>query len=156
MPGQISWLVKNRVVVLKYMGNVVIEELEKIAEVGNPLIESSDVPLVHVIIDETEMTDHPRNVIQTIKVMNSTLSHPKLGWLIFIAIPNEIIALVTKMALGAARTRHQVVNTYEEASRTLMDVDSTLQAFAPLDIQHGSILLYEINGSDLISHAIPD
>ena len=149
MPGKISWLIKNKVIILQYIGDVTIEEIQKVADYGNPIISGASAPLVHVIVDETQMTDHPKNVLQGVKAMNTTLSNPKLGWLYFVSIPSEVISFVTKMVLSAARTRYRVVDTLDEAKAALMEADSTLPDLDAMDFATDTIPLYEINGDNV-------
>ena len=92
MPGKISWLVKGRVVLLQLIGVVTIEEFEQIAALGYQMIQDADVSLLHLVLDESQLVEIPKNVPQAIKATKRTLSHPNLGWLIFVGIPNEIVS----------------------------------------------------------------
>ena len=86
MPGRISWLLKDKVVVLEYIGVVTLDDLRNISRLGTAMLNEFEDALGHVIVDESQLTSYPMNVPQGIKLLNATLSHPRLGWLIFVAV----------------------------------------------------------------------
>lgn len=147
MPARISWLIKEKVVLLEVIGRVLVEELEQIAIIGEKLINEADTPLLHLIVEEEQLTDFPNNVPRAIKATKQTLSHPGLGWMVFVNIPNDVITFITKLILSAAKTRIYIAETYEQAASVLMAADSNLPDLRPYAGYDKCIPLYEINGS---------
>ncbi|MAU10117.1 MAG: hypothetical protein CL607_09870 [Anaerolineaceae bacterium] len=154
MPAKISWLIKDKVVLLEVIGHILIEELEQIAIVGEQIINEADTPLLHLIIEEKQLTDFPKNVPRAIKATKQTLAHSGLGWMVFVNIPNDVIAFVTKLILSAAKTRIHVADSYEQAARMLMDVDCNLPDLQPYAGYDKCIPLYEINGSRITEYSL--
>jgi hypothetical protein len=124
MAFNVSWYEEQRVILTKLNGNVTLDELK---EIDRQLIEfiRAGTPLVHLIVDMTEMDKMPTNVTQ----VNGALQHLNedgLGWTILVGA-SPIIRFVGGVVAQIARMRFRALPTFSEALTFLTAQDSTLQ-----------------------------
>ena len=137
-PG-IEWLIENRVIIGKPEGNPSPEVLELASETYRTLIDQSDAPLVHVLVDESDLDTLP----VSLKVLVDTLDflkHPRLGWFILYGNDDLMKNFVSSTLTGITQVRHRRFSTLEESLRFLAMVDTTLPPVEKmLKLKQGSL-----------------
>jgi hypothetical protein len=156
MPIKLGWLVEHRITYQQYIGDVTLEEISQVSELGLHMLEETDVPLLHTVLDSTHLSSFPHKVGPLMKIVNSTLSHPKMGWMVSYGGDgdNDILRFVANVVISATRTRHRVMNDYDEAVAYLMEMDSTLPDLRSIKPAQDAIILYSIAGNN-VTNATP-
>ena len=123
-PG-IEWLVENKVIIGKPEGDPSPEDLQHASDTYRTLLDSSDSPLIHVLVDESKLDTLP----VSLKVLTDTLDflqHPHLGWFILFGNDDPMKKFVSSTLTGMTQVRHRRFATLEESLEFLAKVDSTL------------------------------
>jgi hypothetical protein len=124
MPITAEWYLPGRVILSQNIGDVTVDDMMQVDQPLVDLIEAGEAPLVHVIVDCSEMGQAPRRV----KTFTETQwpKHDGLGWTIVVALNNRLLEFVAGTAARVLRMRVRFVRTLAEARAFLNDVDSTL------------------------------
>lgn len=123
-PG-IEWLIENKVIIGKPEGDPSPDDLTLASETYRVLIDQSDAPLVHVLVDESKLDTLP----VSLKVLVDTLDflkHPRLGWFILYGNDDQMKKFVSSTLTGITKVRHRRFATLKESLEFLAMVDTTL------------------------------
>lgn len=123
-PG-IEWLVENKVIIGKPEGDPSPDDLQKASDTYRTLLDASDAPLVHVLVDESKLDTLPVSM----KVLTDNLDflkHPRLGWFILFGNNDPMKKFVSATLSGMTKIRNRRFATFEESIEFLTKVDSTL------------------------------
>ena len=123
MPVEITWLVEDRVLYVKSVDAVTVDELFAADEQILGELNRVDTPKLHVLLDDVEQTSQPGlreyNKLQSIR-------HPKIGWVIEFGTNNKMILFVSSAIVQMFRIPYRVVQTREEAIAMLYKADPSL------------------------------
>lgn len=130
MPYQHSWLIEKKVLASKLWGEQTIEELVASNAEINAFLDEADDRLVHMVINDGELTSIPSSLFQTRKTLTYT-NHKNLGWVVIFGVKERSLSASVKdyMILTLAklaRARFVRVKTFEEAIDHLKAVDATI------------------------------
>ena len=132
MPYEQSWLIMNEVIHSKRRGDLTVEELvASTAEIVQKL-DSSNRPLVHLLVDLHDVTSQPMKLQVINLALKPLLSHPRLGWILFYGSSNQVLQFLTGMIAQIMRTRCRFFDTYAEAVQFLQSVDQSLETLPEL------------------------
>ena len=120
-----SWLVPGKVVYSRVIGKITLEELSNVSEMTIKMFEESDSPLIHLIIDESELDKLPVS-IKSFSEASTLLKHPQMGWMIMYGTDDRMAKFMSTIITGIAKVRHRRFRTFEECLAFLKTVDSTL------------------------------
>jgi len=123
-PG-IEWLVENKIIIGKPEGDPSPEDLKQASETYHILLDSSDAPLVHVLVDESKLETLPVSISVLAEKLDF-LKHPRLGWFILYGNEDAMKNFVSSMLTGINKVRHRRFLTLEDSLEFLVSVDSTL------------------------------
>lgn len=126
MPVKIGWLVENRISYFRYEGDVHIREVAEASRIGILLIEQSDHQLIHSIQDSRYQKSFPNNVNALAQTVQEALRHPRMGWLLSVGIDNDLVRFVATLVSQLTRTRHRIIEDYDEALAFLKRIDASL------------------------------
>lgn len=125
MPHEISWLIEGEVIYNRNWGAGSEEETRQIIRDVRALVDQSDRPLVHAIIDNREVTATP-SLIASAKVVREEPSHPRSGWLISIQVTNPVLHFFTDVAMQMTKQRYRSFHTLPEGLAFLKATDDTV------------------------------
>lgn len=123
-PG-IEWLIENKIILGKPEGDPSPEDLKQASETYQKLLDSSDAPLVHVLVDESKLETLPVSISVLAEKLDF-LKHPRLGWFILYGNEDAMKNFVSSMLTGINKVRHRRFLTLEDSLEFLVTVDSTL------------------------------
>ncbi len=123
-PG-IEWLIENKIILGKPEGDPSPEDLKQASETYQILLDSSDAPLVHVLVDESKLETLPVSISVLAEKLDF-LKHPRLGWFILYGNEDAMKNFVSSMLTGIHKVRHRRFLTLEDSLEFLVSVDSTL------------------------------
>ncbi len=123
-PG-IEWLIENKIILGKPEGDPSPEDLKQASETYQKLLDSSDAPLVHVLVDESKLETLPVSISVLAEKLDF-LKHPRLGWFILYGNEDAMKNFVSSMLTGINKVRHRRFLTLEDSLEFLVSVDSTL------------------------------
>ena len=132
MPYEQSWLIMNEVVHSKRRGDLTVEELVSSTTEIVQKLDSSNRPLVHVLVDVHDVTSYPRKLRVLNLALKPLLSHPRLGWILFYGNSNQVLQFLTGMIAQIMRTRFRFFDTSAEAVQFLQSVDQSLETLPEL------------------------
>ena len=127
MPYDISWLVENQVINLVLEGDVTVETITEMSQNVIQYFDSSDKPLVHLLIDDSNVSSSIRH-LKSVMEVGKALGHPRFGWLIIYGSHNKTYQFMTYMISQVTRIRHRRFATLNEAIEFLHTVDVSLSS----------------------------
>lgn len=133
MPCEMDWLIKDRLVFQRCWGELTLDELRSTNHDFVDCIHAG-MPLVHTIIDLTEVTDFPKSLTEINRAFardEETLQ--RLGWTLVISthpILRFFASIVTSLWNKA---RFRIFATNDEALNFLAELDATLD---PAQVAH--------------------
>jgi hypothetical protein len=107
MPVIHKWLIPGRVMGLRWVGDVTIEELETLDEFLVHTMDNSQQPLVHFISHELDLTSEPPF---STYLRARCARHQRFGWYLIIQKQSNFVArVVAQMAGTMLRMRFRLV-----------------------------------------------
>lgn len=122
MPVELSWLIPKRVLLERFYGDVTIADIQGIASTLPPFMEEG-VPLIHTILDATDVTSHPS--IKDIHEHASLRTYPNEGWRVIIGA-SAVARFIASIILQVMGQRYRMYDTLEEALLFIADQDKTV------------------------------
>lgn len=132
MESSVRWYYEDKIVGVVSAGELSVEDVRNMAATINSLIGASESPLVHVIIDETNLISMPTNIKQIVDATSTFLSNPQLGWFIIYGNDNMILKFVGQVATSMKKLRHRRFSTLHETLEFLISVDVSLPSIEEL------------------------
>lgn len=127
MPFEISWQHENRVILGRYYGVMSLDDLvnwdTSVAQYLN-----TGTPPIHLILDVSEVTKFPTNVLQLRNHLNN-LSHPSKGWTLLVG-SSSLINSLTTIVTQLAHSKFRPFKTTSAALDFLAKEDITLNSLA--------------------------
>ena len=121
----VNWLIENRVILGKAY-NVDTSTLFDIMAEANALVNASDLPLVHVIWDISDLETYPTNINDIRGAVKSLFSNERLGWVIVVT-DNMMTSFLAQVGSSMYGVRYHRLKTMEEAIDYLRSRDPALQ-----------------------------
>jgi hypothetical protein len=123
MGFDIRWIKEGHLFVVDFIEPVVDDEAQDFNDAINDYFDSSSRLLVHGIFDFTRSSS-----IFTIKRMARFTfpKHPRMGWNVFVAMPNKQVAFFVSIATQIFKVRVRTVATLEEALEFIHYIDQTI------------------------------
>jgi hypothetical protein len=96
------------------------------------ILDEATVPLLHAIYDYTHAEALPSlKDLSTLKSGN----HPKVGWSVFVGVPNPFIKFLVSVTVQIMRARLRFFDTFDEAKQFIQEMDSSLPDLTPFDLK---------------------
>jgi hypothetical protein len=125
MPYDISWLVENQVINLVLDGEMTVETIDEMSKTIIQYLDSSDKPLVHLLIDDSHASSSIRH-IKSVMEVGKALGHPRFGWLIIYGSTNKTYQFMSYLISQITKIRHRRFATLAETLEFLHTVDVTV------------------------------
>ena len=128
MPYQTSWCVEKRVILTRYTGIIVAEDIHGQIKVTRALIEQG-TPLIHSIIDLSQIDKWPPlNTVNEFRAMEIDAVREHMGWSIIVA-NNVVLKFGSALFAPIFKLRQRIFSTLDEALDFLQENDPTLPKF---------------------------
>jgi hypothetical protein len=127
MPTHVSWFIENRLIEVKFTGDITAEDLEHGAKQVAVLLNQTTHAPVHVLHDYGAMTDFPRNLNLVRVVSKVSLSHPRRGWIVAHSIQQSLARFIATGAAHLSKAKIHILDTREQALTFLKRIDPALQ-----------------------------
>lgn len=125
MPYDISWLIEKQVINLVLEGEMTVETIVEMSNIIIQYLDSSDKPLVHLLIDDSNVSSSIRH-LKSVMEVGKALGHPRFGWLIIYGSTNKTYQFMSYMISQITKIRHRRFATLAETFEFLHTVDVTL------------------------------
>ncbi len=122
MPIEFSWLIPNRVILQRFYGDVTLDDIRESDRVM-PTFMDEGVPLIHTLMDATEITSHPN-----LKEIHSTASmkiYEGEGWRVLVGAPG-IARFIGSVVFQLMGQRYRMFDTLDEGVRFICEHDDSL------------------------------
>lgn len=126
MPVEVDWYLENRIINLKYIGDVDMQDISESAQNAYRLLEASTANYVHALQDATDLTSLPRNLKAIHEAVEVAYTHPRVGWVIAHNISNPFFRFIANTITQLTGSRFRIVPTQADALAWLQSRDSTL------------------------------
>ena len=125
MPIDISWLVSDRVVYMRSYKDVTLDETRQAnAQIITML--DNGTPLVHVIINQTELGNFPISVNEYRNVLTA-MTHESLGWIVVYGPARPMADFIAVMVARLGRLKYRKLALRAEAIQFLVQKDASLK-----------------------------
>ena len=130
MPYELSWLVPDRVILIRYIGDIDAQELRAYLSESMQMRDEANArlgeggPLVHTITDSTEQKS-TNFKMSDVQHMLRTLRTQRVGWSIYVH-PGALLRFLATLGHQWVGVRHREFATVPEAIRFLQEQDDTL------------------------------
>lgn len=127
MPSyNVQWLVENQVISIDLKGSIDMDVAISLSDKLTALIDTSTKATVHVIVNDHQAVTVPK--VSEINRLQSSLKHPKVGWIVSVGENmNPIVKFVSSVAIQLAGVKFKRVNSLEEATALLKQIDPTIE-----------------------------
>jgi hypothetical protein len=127
MAYEIKWYVEGRIIYDRLYGDLTFDDAVQTSSILTDYLgRAAPLPLIHVIVDLSEMERMPLEV--NLKRFNQAMQHmkaPNLGWTLMIT-SHPIARFLASTLTQIARARFRTFTSREEALAFLSDQDETL------------------------------
>ncbi len=125
MIADIRWLIPEHVIHGRPTGRYTVDDLKQGSQEITRLLNASDKPLVHLLIDESKLENMPIS-LSVLTEAFSFMGHKRLGWMVIYGTDERVKKFISTMVANVTRVRHRRFATYLEALEFLAMMDSTL------------------------------
>lgn len=139
MAYHFEWLLPKRVIFCYVSGTQTMEEARHSARELMARLDAGEAP-THYIADLRHNDKLPTNNIREIQEMISFVHHPHLGWIVVVGRSNPTINYLLTVVAKLTRIRYRAVDTPQEATAFLSNVDDTLDFDVDLDAFYANIM----------------
>lgn len=127
MPIEVKWFVEGKVIQAVGVGDISLDDITYSSNAIIDLINSSDSPLVHLVLSEENMESLPLS-LRAFSEAAKFLHHERLGWFLIYGNMDRAkhIKFLDTMVIQIAQVRHRRFTTWAECLEFLLFVDSAL------------------------------
>ncbi|HUN05022.1 MAG TPA: hypothetical protein PLQ56_00415 [Aggregatilineales bacterium] len=135
MAYQLSWLLENRILLIRYQGTLTLKDLEtylpeaaRMRDQANAFL-GANGPLVHTITDASQMEKNAISLPEALQATRLTVNNQqRVGWSVYISA-GVIDRFFSTAGHQLAGVRYRAVDSIDEAVAFLKSVDDTLSDF---------------------------
>jgi hypothetical protein len=132
MTDKIIHLVDHHLLFIVVWGKVSADDLMIYDQNITRILDEASVPLTHAIYDYSNAEAQPS--LKELSTLKSG-SHPKVGWLMFVGVPNPFVKFLLSITVQLMRARLRFFDTFEEAKQFIQEMDSTLPDLTSFDLK---------------------
>jgi hypothetical protein len=132
MTDKIIHLVDHHLLFIVTWGKVGADDLITYDQNVIRIMDEATVPMLHAIYDYTHAEALPS--LKDLSTLKSG-SHPKVGWSVFVGVPNPFIKFLVSVTIQIMRVRLRFFDTFEEAKQFIQEMDSTLPDLTSFDLK---------------------
>lgn len=130
MPANVSWYVEDRVLQINLTGDVTRDELADVAAQTAAYIDAapdqSVVPLIHTLVDATQIEGFPKTLKDFAGAYAPMASHHQIGWVLLYGTEDALMLFIADAASQMFTTRFRKFKKRQEAVDFLQYIDTTL------------------------------
>jgi len=119
-----EWLVNNHLI-YAIIYDIDNDGIVSLIDEMNQMVSSSNLPLVHVILDLNQISKYPTNINEILPRLRTLFTNPRLGWY-FHLTDNPMVGFLAQVASSAYRLRSRSYKTKDQALAFLKEQDSSL------------------------------
>jgi hypothetical protein len=123
MPYQLSWWVKDRVIVEKFWGDFTDEDVSMWEQEILPMLEQTSSPKVHLLLEIADVHSLPS--IGAIRQM-SIPSHPKIGWVVVYGLRKNYVRALLLFTVLLFNMHYKIVDNQHQALAFLAELDALI------------------------------
>lgn len=130
-----AWLIENKVVYVKFVGEISVEEIGEAFAKSNALVLESEKPPVHFLHNWSEVTNFPKKLSEMRRLTKAVKGDlRRIGWVVAFGTENRLIRFLGDVFFQLFRIRFRMFRTEKEAISFLRRMDITLEEFPSLPI----------------------
>ena len=134
MPVEVSWYLEGYIVLVRYSGDVTLEDKRIGAEKEVEYLDAGQAPLIHVLLDMTDQRSAPNQIKEIQAALDKALSHPAKGWTLAYGNSDEKTeTFVNTVVTQSYSVRYRTFATEQEAIKFLIYVDASLTELIDID-----------------------
>lgn len=130
MPSRTQWLVPDVIVYQAMVGPFDCATAQPAIKELRLLLDDSDEPLTHVVLDMSQVTDFPTRIADLRALLEPLLRHPRLGWTIVYGLNDRVATFSLSLIAQMFQVRFRLVQDAADAS---LWIDASLPY--PLDVE---------------------
>jgi|GEM_PF-3768972 len=115
-----AWFIPDHVLTVTTVGTPTLDEIHTQSTYVDQLMTASSAPLVHIIVDSTQLENFEYNVEDIVKAQPH-LKNAKLGWTLVIQPNHTLFNTVSNFTHQLNRSRRVSVRTLDEAVAFLVE-----------------------------------
>ncbi len=125
MAYEVQWYIEKQIQYVRFWNELTIEDFRAELEVSRKMMDTSDRPLVHVIIDVNDVTKSI-GLKEMAMVMAGREPHPRGGWTILVGQKDAMMKFASSVGRQLLKLRQRNFDTVQEALDFLRDIDANL------------------------------
>ncbi len=124
---QATWLVKDRIIQVVAIGDITVNDIDRLSESVIGMMSQTDAPAVHIVLDEGKTTSLPKSLAAFSNVAQF-LRHDKTGWFFIYGNTDRtsMANFLGSMVVQITKVRHRRFETLKECLDFLIVMDPTL------------------------------
>ncbi len=132
MPCELKWYIPDRIIYIRYWGDVTSDEMMQMEET---MVSAADnAPgQVHCIADLRHMEKFPIDIKLISRVFNRTFRHPKLLWMVMLSNNTRLGDFLGSMVMQMSGVRHRILHEPAEVVEFFHSVDADLPELPSFD-----------------------
>lgn len=127
MPYQVEWITKNIIMRVTLYGELSMDDIERAFGELSSLVDSSERHLVHVLMDTTEIEQHPILLGPLTSAARPLFGHERMGWTLVYGLRLDTMRYVLQMLARIFENRFRILDSAQEALNFLHHVDPLLE-----------------------------
>lgn len=133
MPMKQDWYIDGRVALVRFWGDVSVDDVVEALDVSAQLVKEGEYPKVHFLHDWSRINKFPTNILQIRRDSKAQLDdEEKLGWMVVFGMENRVLRFISQVVLQVFNIPFRMFSTQEEAREFLKDIDPTLPDIPPV------------------------
>jgi hypothetical protein len=133
MPVKQQWFIEDRVVYVRYWGDVSAEEIGQAYSDSLSFVRASKDPRqVHFLHDWTDWHTFPKNIMQIRKHIDVNLTakdRQKIGWMVVYGNNNRLLSYLGRVIMQIARVSFRIYHEQDKAISYLKSMDISLKDY---------------------------
>ena len=133
-----EWLIENKVVYVKFWGDISVEEIGVAFAKSNDLALASATPPVHYLHNWGEVTSFPRKLHELRRLTKNVKGDSRrIGWVVVFGTENMLMRFIADVFFQMFRVRFRMFLKSEDAIDFIKRIDTTVPDFPELpEIPH--------------------
>ena len=133
MPSSVEWLIEDHIILIKYSGNIAIEDAIKTTTTSKEWLQSTS-NTVHLINDLSKtdgVSPDFQKVGKILSVTRDFMSMDNLGMMVGYGTENKLVKFLSTMVTQLGRSDFRIFDTYELALEHIMHNEPNLKELLP-------------------------
>lgn len=119
MAYEVAWLETDQIYLSRFYGDVSIQDIIDAGQASADLIATSDTPMLHNLVDLSEMDDFPKNLPVLSKALGEVSIDPdileRVGWMVIAPVTNPLISFLVSSLIQMTNGRFRIFDNLDDA-----------------------------------------